>query len=283
MARNNRIRNSLFAAAMLAASGAAQAGVDVKSLQVIGLTGDQQLISFAAGKANKAVAIGSISGLETDTSIVGIDYRIQDGQLYGVGNAGGVYTINTSTAAATLVNRLSIALNGSQFGVDFNPAADRLRIISNAGQNLRHNVNSGGVTLEDGALNYTVGTTVTGIAAAAYTNNDLDLLTGTSLFDIDPALDQVVLQSPPNNGSLAVTGKLTVDAGSAIGFDIYTDLSSTNRNNVNIALASLSVGGLTGMYSINLLTGEALPFNRFASTFNVTDIAVPLGQQVLPD
>ncbi|WP_428310842.1 DUF4394 domain-containing protein [Hydrocarboniphaga sp.] len=276
------IRKTLLAAAMLVGSGLAHAGVDVKDLQVIGLTGDQQLISFAAGKANKAVAIGSISGLTTDTSIVGIDYRVQDGKLYGVGNAGGVYTIDTGTAVATLVNNLSVSLSGTQFGVDFNPAADRLRIISNAGQNLRHNVNTGGVTLEDGALNYTPGTTVPGIAAAAYTNNDLDLLTGTSLFDIDPALDQVVLQSPPNNGSLALTGKLAVDTGSAVGFDIYTDLSSTNRNNVNIALASLSVGGVTGMYSINLLTGEAQLFNRFASTFSVTDIAVPLGQQLAP-
>ena len=278
MARNDTIRNSLFAAAMLLAGGAAQAGVDVKTLQVIGLTADQQLISFAVAKANKAIAIGGISGLSDDTALVGIDYRIQDGLLYGVGNAGGVYTINTSTAVATLVNRLSVTLNGTQFGVDFNPAADRLRIISNAGQNLRHNVNSGGVTLEDLALNYTTGMTTTGIAAAAYTNNDLDLLTGTSLFDIDPALDQVVLQSPPNNGSLVATGKLAVDAGSAIGFDIYTDLSSTNRNNVNIALASLSVGGVTSMYSVNLLTGEALAYNKFSSAYTVTDIAVPLGQ-----
>jgi hypothetical protein len=278
MIRNNGIRNSLFAAAMLAGSGAAHAGVDVKTLQVIGLTGDQQLISFAVAKANKATAIGSISGLSGDTALVGIDYRIQDGKLYGVGNAGGVYTIDTGTAVATLVNNLSIALSGSQFGVDFNPVADRLRIIGNDGQSLRHNVNAGGVTLADLSLNYTAGTTVTGIAAAAYTNNDLDLLTGTSLFDIDPTLDQVVLQSPPNNGSLVATGKLAVDTGSAVGFDIYTDLSSTNRNNVNIALASLTVGGVTGVYSINLLTGEALQFSRFAAGLNVTDIAVPLGQ-----
>jgi len=272
------IRNTFFAAAMLAAGGAAHAGVDVKTLQVVGLTSDQKLISFSVGKANKATTIGTVNGLSGDTALVGIDYRAQDGLLYGVGNAGGVYKIDTTSATATLVNNLSIALSGTQFGVDFNPAADRLRIIGNDGQNLRHNVNAGGITLADSALNYAVGVTATGIAAAAYTNNDLDLLTGTSLFDIDPALDQVVLQSPPNSGSLVATGKLAVDAGSAIGFDIYTDLSSTNRNNVNVALASLTVGGVTSMYSVNLLTGEALVFHPFSKAYAVTDIAVPLGQ-----
>lgn len=272
------IQKSLLAAAMLAASAAAQAGADVKNLQVIGLTSDQKLIGFTVGKANQASAIGKINGLSGDTLLVGIDYRVQDGLLYGVGNAGGVYTIDTTTATATLVNNLSVALEGTQFGVDFNPAADRLRIISNSGQNLRHNVNSGGTTLVDLPLNYVAGTPATGIVAAAYTNNDLDLLTGTSLFDIDPTLDQIVLQSPPNNGSLALTGKLTVDAGSAVGFDIYTDLSSTNRYNVNFALASLTVNGVAAMYSVNLLTGEALPHNAFKSRFAVTDIALPLAQ-----
>jgi hypothetical protein len=35
---------------------------------------------------------------------IGIDFRVQDGQLYGVGNGGGVYTIDTTNAQASLVN-----------------------------------------------------------------------------------------------------------------------------------------------------------------------------------
>lgn len=54
-------------------------------------------------------------------------------------------TIDIDTAAATLVNRCSVLLTGTSFGVDFNRAADRLRIVSGIGQNLRHNVNVGGV------------------------------------------------------------------------------------------------------------------------------------------
>ena len=43
--------------------------------------------------------IGSVFELQSpDTALVGIDFRVQDGQLYGVGNGGGIYTIDTDTA-----------------------------------------------------------------------------------------------------------------------------------------------------------------------------------------
>ena len=93
--------------------------------------------------------VGAITGLTSDTAVIGIDYRVQNGRLYGVGDKGGVYLINTRSAAATFVNKLSVPLVGNSFGVDFNPAADRLRIVSDTGQNLRHNVNEGGVTVRE--------------------------------------------------------------------------------------------------------------------------------------
>ena len=100
--------------------------------------------------------IGYVTGLTgTDTALVGIDFRVQDGKLYGVGNGGGVYTIDTTTAEATFVNALTVPLAGTSFGVDFNPAADRLRIVSDTGQNLAHNVNDGGVTVANATLTYT--------------------------------------------------------------------------------------------------------------------------------
>ena len=114
-----------------------------------------------------------------------------------------------------------LALSGMSFGVDFNPAADRLRIVSDTGQNLRVNVVDGATT-NDGFLNYTAGTPTTGIGGAAYTNNDADPNTNTTLFDFDSALDQIAIQSPPNNGSLVATGKFGVDSGPEIGADIYS-------------------------------------------------------------
>lgn len=152
------------------------------TLRVVGLTSDQRLICFNEYLPRNARTIGTVSGLSGgDTFLIGIDFRVQDGMLHGVGNAGGVYTLDITNASATFVNRLSVALSGTRFGVDFNPAADRLRIVSDTGQNLRHNVNAGGVTLVDGALNYAAGTTAMGITGSAYTNNDGSALTATTL------------------------------------------------------------------------------------------------------
>ncbi len=256
-----------------------------RSLQVVGLTSDQRLVCFNEFSPGSLSTIGFVSGLMIDTTLVGIDFRVQDSKLYGVGNAGGVYVLDTSNGAATLVNRLSVALSGTAFGVDFNPAADRLRIVSNTGQNLRHNVNAGGVTATDAPLNYapgaplnSIGPTAMGIVGSAYTNNDLDALTATTLYALDSNLDQIALQSPPNNGSLAATGKLTVDTGAAAGLDIY----STIRNGVTVdvqALAVLSAAdGSSTLYSVKLPTGKATSRGGFGASMKVVDIAIPLRQ-----
>lgn len=247
-------------------------------LIVIGLTSDNRLVWFSEDSPKRAHTIGTITGLTGDTGLIGIDYRVQDGLLYGVGNAGGVYTLDTMTAAATLVSTLTVPLNGTAFGVDFNPAADRLRIVSNTGQNLRHNVNAGGTTLVDGTLTYVPPATALGIVGAAYTNNDLDLSTATTLFDLDATLDQIAAQAPANNGTLSATGKLTVDTGEAAGLDIYSTLRGgiTVRNQ---AFAVLTVNGALGFYSVNLLTGKAEFEDNFKSTDQVVDIAIPLNQR----
>lgn len=262
------------------ASAAAQcssgAGTGVVEISVAGLTSDGRLLCFKRRQPGSAREIGFISGLTSaDTRLVGIDYRVQDGMLYGVGNGGGVYRIDTDSAAAVLVNTLSVPLTGIAFGVDFNPAADRLRIIGNDGQNLRHNVNLGGATLADASLNYTPGVAAIGLTGAAYTNNDLDARTATSLFDMDTTLDQVALQSPPNAGSLAATGQTGVDAANDVGFDIYSQMVN-RRTHSNLGYAVLSSGDASRFYSVNLLTGRLTLMGRFAT--NVIDVAVPLAQ-----
>jgi len=253
-------------------------------LVFVGLTADQRLVRFGECNPGRPRSLGPISGLSGgDTALVGIDYRVQNGMLYGVGNGGGVYRFDTpGSPAATLVNRLTVPLDpaATSFAVDFNPAADRLRILSDTGQNLRHDVNAGGVTIADGALNYVEGTppapvAASGVTGAAYTNNDLDPSTSTSLFDVDGVRDQVVLQSPPNAGVLFATGKLGFDVAGPIGFDVYSTLrdGSTIRN---AGFAVLTAGGETGFYRVDLLTGQAVRIGLLGAT--VVDLAIPLGQ-----
>lgn len=250
-------------------------------LRFVGLTADQRLVLFGECNPSRPRDLGPVGGLTgADTALIGIDYRVQNGLLYGVGNGGGVYRFETpGSTVATFVNQLTVPLDpaATAFGVDFNPAADRLRIVSDTGQDLRHDVNPGGATIVDGTLNYIEGTppapvTALGITAAAYTNNDLDPSTGTTLFDVDGARDQVVLQSPPNGGVLAATGKLGVDASGPIGFDVY----STLRDGVtirNAGFAAIPVDGATSFYRVDLLTGAAVRIGALG--LNVVDIAAP--------
>jgi hypothetical protein len=250
-----------------------------RRLTIIGLTAEQQLVQFRECNPGRLKEIGRVYGLQSlDTALVGIDFRVQDGQLYGVGNGGGIYTIDPYTALASLVSQLTVALDGSLFGVDFNPAADRLRIISDTGQNLAHNVNPGGTTAANMALNYPAPVNIDlalGITGAAYTNNDLSDTTGTTLFDIDTVRNQVAIQSPPAQGALVAVGSLTVDPDTPAGFDIYTDLWKGVAFN-NRGFASLIVGGEAGFYRVNVLTGQAILIDTFDKA--VIDIAIPLDQ-----
>ncbi len=271
----NRSRTLVMAGAVAAALvlplGPANAGSSQKHStgHAVGLAGGDTLVAVDLSKPGKPKAVGKVSGLSGDTELVGIDFRVQDQKLYAVGDAGGVYTLS-SKAKATKVSQLTVALSGSTFGVDFNPAADRLRVVSDTGQNLRHDVNPGGATIADGTLTYPPATTpATGISAAAYTNNDLDADTATTLFDIDTAMDQVAIQAPANAGSLSSTGKLGTDAGSDAGFDIGgTD---------NHGWATLSVGGKYRLYAVSLLTGEVRSKGSFPNSLQVSDIALPIG------
>jgi len=243
------------------------------SVDVVGLTDDQRLICFRSDRPGRARVIGKVTGLDTDTKLVGIDARPANGSYYGVGDQGGVYTLDTGSARVNLVGRINVPLRGTAFGVDFNPAADRLRIVSDAGQNLRINVDTVATTV-DTDLSYTPGTPATGIVAAAYANNDLSADTATTLFDVDSALDQVAIQSPPNNGSLAPTGKLGVDAVGDASADIYSRTrGGAAQDNTGFAVLDGST-----FHRLDVLTGRVAKVGTFSDKLTVIGIAVPVDQ-----
>ncbi|MFF3016615.1 DUF4394 domain-containing protein [Streptomyces sp. NPDC057939] len=252
---------------------------DRKALTAVGLTANQRLVEFAVDRPGRTMSIGRVTGLAGDTKLVGIDFRVQNEKLYGVGDKGGVYTLDTGNAKATKVSQLTVGLSGRRFGVDFNPAANRLRVISDTGQNLRHNLDDAAAALGttvDGTLTNptTPPSTATGVTGAAYTNNDLNTATATTLFDIDTKADRVSLQSPANAGTLAPTGNLGVDAGPDAGFDIYfSPLHGTNRG-----FAALNTGGAFRLYGVDVLTGAARDMGAFPKQQQVTDLALPLDQ-----
>ena len=247
-------------------------------LRVVGLASDgTKLVRFDSDQPRDVSRGATVTGLTGgDTALVGIDHRVQDGDLYGVGDnsaAAGIYRLDAKRGTATEVARLTVPLEGATFGVDFNPAANALRIISDTGQNLRQSFVDFPATVVDGTLTYPPATpTAVGVNGAAYTNNDLDPDTATTLFDLDTAMDQVALQSPANAGTLAATGMLGVDAKGDTGFDIH----STLRGGTTVDLTGLAaIDGY--LYEVALLTGDVDSLGRIGAS--VTDIAIPLDQR----
>ncbi|WP_300018208.1 DUF4394 domain-containing protein [Pseudonocardia sp.] len=253
-----------------------------KGLQAVGLVDGTTIVGFSTADPASAYEIGTVE-LAKDKYLVGIDYRVQDGELYGVGDAGGLYMIDDEDASTDHIGQLTVALDGENFGVDFNPAANALRVISDAGQNLRQPFATMplAATLEDGDLTNpatapATGTVIAeGVSGAAYTNNDLEAVTATTLFDLDAALDRVALQSPANSGTLAGTGNLPADIGPDAGFDIYTTLTDGVADG-NAAFAAVDVAGEKRLWAVDVLTGGATDLGAFGA--DVTDLAVALDQ-----
>ncbi|WP_078964999.1 DUF4394 domain-containing protein [Streptomyces aureocirculatus] len=250
------------------------------SLRAFGITGDGTLMAtFTTDRPNVLDWVRTVNGLSGDQRLVGIDFRVQNGLLYGVGDKGGIYTIKTPPevpdVVVTKVSQLQVDLYGTNFGVDFNPAADRLRVVGDRGQNLRHNL-ADHSTVEDTVLTTPPLTGPTrGVTAAAYTNNDHNGTTATTLFDINTTADQVVIQSPANSGFLAPTGSLTLDAGADSGLDVFSHLTN-GKTTANSAFASLTPSGARtpSLYGVNLFTGEATSIAQFP--LNITDLAITL-------
>lgn len=225
-------------------------GVPATPGDVFALVAGNKLVSFNRDSPGTVRTTATVSGLQAGENLLGIDYRPADGRLYGVGSTGRLYTIDTGSGVATLKATLAAdaadtsapftALAGTDFGVDFNPVADRLRIVGNTGQSLRINVDTGATTT-DGAING--GAATTQVTASAYTNSFAGTGT-TTLYALDTATDTLYVQNPPNNGTLAMPVPLGIDAGGANGFDIDA------RTNTGYVVAT--VGGVRNLYSINL-------------------------------
>ena len=226
----------------------------------------------------------AISGVAATDKLVGIDYRPQNGALYGLGfssaaNSLQLYGISGRTGTATPIGTsftlsdatgtlITIAA-ATNFGLDFNPVVDRLRVVTDSGLNFRVNPNNGLPNDTDNSVagnqpdsKINGGTTV--VDAVAYTNNAPNA-TFTTLYALDATTHKLFIQNPPNNGTQTLPLAITL-AGSPLnfsavnGFDIAAGVDVT-ASNAPVAsgkgLAILSVGGATSLFAIDLVTGVA--------------------------
>jgi len=227
---------------------------------VYAVTDTAELIRFNAGQPQRLQARLPLQGLAAGERLVGIDFRVARGVLYALSASGRLYTLDTATARLSPVGSVEpVALTGRHVGFDFNPAADRIRVVSDSGLNLRLHPDTGAVAATDPALARAAGQNggALRIAGAAYTyNKSNDKL--TTNFAIDLAAGALVMQGSaegvmpavsPNTGQITVVGALGTGALDDASFDIAdTD---------NTALAALRSGGRTRLHRVDLNTGRA--------------------------
>jgi hypothetical protein len=240
----------------------------------------------------------------------GIDFRPGTGTLYAIDigpNTSQLYTLNITNGSATpvgagftstgVVNNVNYNLTGNQtFGFDFNPKtlqADnsmRIRLVATNNSNLRLNSSTGAVAAVDGNLAFGNGNSPF-VDAAAYINNVPESAGTTALYDMDSRNDELLLQSPPNNGTVASVGAFGVgiDAERNIGFDVYTTPGNTDPTTAGDAgyavfRRTATAGGAYLIYNVNLATGAttggalvgppATPFN-FDGGFAINPVPEP--------
>lgn len=234
-----------------------------QAANLVGLTTDGKLVSIDTTTMTASAPV-AVSG----DRLVGIDARPADGKLYGVAADGQIVTVDPKTGAATKVSVISekVAL-GDRPVVDFNPAADRLRVIAAGGVSLRINVETG-ATIVDKPLSFDPADAnkdkKPAVAAGAYTNS-MAGAKATELFHVDGATGAWVLQSPPNDGILKTRGAL----GVANLADAVVDIATEGDKNT----AWMIAGG--ALYTIDIASGKATALGAVKGmTGKLQDIAV---------
>ncbi|HYF25270.1 MAG TPA: DUF4394 domain-containing protein [Baekduia sp.] len=244
---------ALCAAALPLAAPAAAPAAET----IYGVTDQNRIVRFNADSPGNPQSNVLIKGLAQNEVVVGLDVRPASDVLYAVTNQSRIHQVNPVTGATRpfIADPFTPNLNGTAFGVDFNPVADALRLTSDAEQNLRIRFSDRQV-FNDGALAYAAGDPGAGtnpsVGAVAYTSS-VPGATSTTLLGIDSARDALVRINPPNDGVLTTVGALGVDAPPLVGFDIAA------TGDAAYAAFQTAGAGDVNLHRIDLATGRATP------------------------
>jgi hypothetical protein len=224
-----------------------------------------QLDKYSTSKPEKRISSATITGLQSGERILGIDFRPATGDLFGLGSNNRLYNINASTAVATFVAALTtlpagsttpvpLSLSGTSFGFDFNPVVDRIRIVSNTGQNLRANPITG-VTIVDGSINPQTAP----VNGVAYDENFPGTLT-TELYALSVNTDQLFEIDPPNNGTLIEPLSIGQNISGDGGFDIAPRNAFVTKD---LGLGIYQIDNKSTLFEIDVETGKTKILARY--------------------
>lgn len=269
--------------AALAATGFAGS---VSAETIFALTTTQALVSFDSASPGTITAPIALTGATSGHTIRSIDFRPNTtggATMFAISadvanTTAQVYSVNVATGALTaLGTSFPLAGNTSQFvSIDFNPAADRLRIVTGSGQSYRWNPTNNTFVQADTSLTYAVGSgTGTPLMGGVAYDQNVNLTPSTTLFGFDLNGNNFIriggpLGNPsPNGGVVTTIGPTGINAlDGNVGFDIGTF--------GGVFYVSAHTGVTTdSLFTINRNTGAATLLGTFGgSGFGIVDITV---------
>ncbi|HEY0923772.1 DUF4394 domain-containing protein [Rheinheimera pacifica] len=284
-----KITKQVVGSTLLAVTGLLSCGVsaaampELKGNEVLWLLNQtNQLIKVNPAAPDKVLEQKALSGLAAGETLLGIDYRVAYGVLFALSDKGQLYTVNTGTGVLTTVGAPlpDGTLQQGQFGFDFNPAADRIRVVNDKGQNLRLHPETAELASTDPTLQYAQGDSHFGktpaVTAAAYTYNQQDSKITTN-YAIDITAGNLVTQGTkegatpavsPNTGQLFTVGSLGLAALQQVSFDI------SDLNNIGLVAASTAAEPASTLYQIDLTSGKTKKLGTLADGSALAGIAI---------
>ncbi|MEH6566850.1 MAG: DUF4394 domain-containing protein [Halopseudomonas sp.] len=254
----NTLNKLILTTSLTLAAGTASAA------QLLALSEDGMLHKIET----ESLSVAASMNVEGASNLRGIDVRPANGMLYALGGGDQLYTLDPTTGKATAGAKLNSALPGSEHAVvDFNPKADRLRLLAADGTNYRVNVETGEVAT-DGSVAYAKdfehGDMMEKVVAGAYTDSYAGT-EKTELYTIDLSSGMLMLQDPPNDGVQKPVGELAKGLDAA-AIDIASDGKGGNTAYV------LANGKL---HTVDLKTGKPTVLGEVDGlSDDIIDIAV---------
>jgi hypothetical protein len=236
--------------------------------EVVAITRDGQIFSFSSTDASDIRLFGPVVDLAMGEKILGIDFRPANGRLYAVTNGNRIYTLEPEEffVDADLVSTIDVPLAGKDFGVDFNPVVDRMRIVSaQSGQSLAVNVETGVATVNGSAFYAVAGDAA--IVGSAYTNNFAGAAT-TVLYGLDQGNDSLVTQNT-TSGQLTIVGDSGRDIRRFVGFDI-----SSEETAIAVVQNRVSAGIVV---TVDLTSGETTKVGKIPFFTRIRGISAASG------
>lgn len=243
------------------------------------VTEARELVKFNAGQPRRILERRPLQGLAPGEQLLGIDFRVARGVLYALTSTGRLLTLQTATGQVTAIGGVAAGtLPPGRYGFDFNPAADRIRVVHESGMNLRLHPDTGALAATDPPLAYAAGDASAGraprVAGAGYTYNKRDEKLTTN-FAIDLAQGHLVRQGSaegvqpvvsPNTGQLFTVGPLGTGPLDDVAFDI-ADVDNT-------ALVAARQGARTRLHLVDLARGTATLLGTIGDGGPVVGLAI---------